>query len=92
MSLSNSIKNVEYNNFVKLLRPDFNEFIKLFYTWEQLNKYFRDNKIKSIDECKQINNTNIPSYSLILSGIYNENKNEKALVNIFYKEKQMLKF
>jgi hypothetical protein len=58
-----------------------------------LKTYFDENKIRSIDDFQQINDNNkIPSYSLILSGIYNENKNEKAIVNICFTEKKMPKF
>jgi superfamily II DNA or RNA helicase len=85
LTLSNNIKDVENNNWVKLLRFDFNNFIKQFYTWDELEEYVKEKKICSISNFQKINNNKIPNYSLILSGIYNENKNEKALVNILYK-------
>jgi len=51
-----------------------------------------ENKIKCIDDFQKINHHIIPSYSLILSGIYNENKNEKAIADLFLNEKKYPKF
>jgi len=93
LTLSNEIRTVENNNWVKLLRPDFNDFIKKFYTWDELETYFKQTTIHSIVEFEKINNNyKIPNYSLIVSGMYNENKNEKALINILYKKKILSKF
>ena len=93
LTLSNQIENVKNNNWVELLRPDFNDFIKQFYTWDELETYLKQTIIPSIAEFEKINNNNkIPNYSLIESGMYNENKNEKALVNILYKKKVLSKF
>jgi hypothetical protein len=47
-----------------------------------------ENKIKCIDDFQKINHHIIPSYSLILSGIYNE----KAIADLFLNEKKYPKF
>jgi len=88
LAKSSQITYVDNNNWVKLLRPDFDEFIKQFYTWDELETYFKENQISSIEELQKINNNKkIPNYLLILAGMYNENKNEKALADILYKKK-----
>ena len=84
LTLSDEITMVENNNWVKLMRPDFNEFIKEFYTWDEL-KYLCDiNRITTFLELKNFTITKIPKYYLN-SGIYNINKIVN-FIDIYYND------
>jgi len=84
-SQSNSIQ-LESQNWVELLRPDFEQWKLQYYTWDQLKAFCYKNKIKNIEIFKKFDGTNkkIPKYEYILSGMYNTSKSFKDINTILY--------
>jgi hypothetical protein len=72
LSLSSDIT-IKNNNWVKLLRPDFDDFIKHFYTWDELKNQCNIKKISSYYQLIKIIDNKIP-INYLNSGIYNINK------------------
>lgn len=77
-------------NWVKFLRPDFDDWIKQYYKWDQLKDYCHKNKIRTIDEFKNRINTvsKVPTYDYILSGMYNDGKYYKDINTILYTDNE----
>jgi len=83
---SNSIQ-LESQNWVELLRPDFEQWKLQYYTWDQLKEFCNKNKISSIQSFKQVaGKGRVPNYQYILSGMYNVPKFYKDINTILYKE------
>ncbi len=74
------------NNWVELLRPDFDTFKKQFYTWQQLKKFCELNKITTLKDfkIKIKNEPKIIGYDYIYSGFYNELKKNNNITSILY--------
>jgi superfamily II DNA or RNA helicase len=87
---SNAIT-LESQNWVELLRPDFNQWKTQFYTWNELQIFCHKNKIKNIETFKKFDGTNkkIPKYDYILSGMYNTSKNFKDINTILYTDNDL---
>lgn len=76
---------LESQNWVELLRPDFIQWKSQYYTWDQLKEFCQKNKITSIEKFKKYSGTNkVPAYDYILSGMYNTPKNFKDINTILY--------
>jgi len=77
---------LESQNWVELLRPDFEQWKLQYYTWDQLKAFCYKNKIKNIEIFKKFDGTNkkIPKYEYILSGMYNTSKSFKDINTILY--------
>lgn len=80
---------LESQNWVELLRPDFNQWKTQFYTWDQLKEFCQKNKISNIEKFKKFTGTNkVPDYDYILSGLYNTSKNFKDINTILYTDNE----
>jgi superfamily II DNA or RNA helicase len=85
---SNSIQ-LESQNWVELLRPDFEQWKLQYYTWIQLHEFCCKHKISSIQSFKKITGKGrIPDYQYILSGMYNVPKFYKDINTILYVENE----
>ena len=81
---------LESQNWVELLRPDFNQWKAQFYTWDQLKEFCQKNKISNIEKFKKFTGTNkVPDYDYILSGMYNTTKNFKDINTILYTDNEL---
>ena len=86
--LSDSIQ-LESQNWVELLRPDFDQWIQQFYTWGQLKEFCYKNKVATVQSFKQIaGKDKVPDYQYILSGMYNLPKLHRDINTILYVENE----
>lgn len=77
------IKDIPNNNWVRLLRSDYSEFIKNFYTLDELAELCKEHKIDTIDKLYNFDDDKIPSEKYLKSGIYHIN-NDTSLTKILY--------
>ncbi len=80
------VSDIKVNNLVELFRPDFDVWIKQFYTWDELKQFCSTNLIGTIDEFigKTSTDVKVPSYEYITSGIYNTSKKYMDINEILY--------
>ena len=77
---------MDINNWVALLRPDFDTFKNNFMSLEQLKKYININKISNMKQFKDniTHNSKIPLYEYIHDGFYNTPTKTINITSLLY--------
>ena len=91
LPLSDKIE-VMYNNWVKLLHPNYDYIKTLYYTVDELKEIFNKHKIDKIDKINILDDPKIPSRDYFNSGFYNTSKREINIIDMLYREKTLKKF